>query len=41
MVYSFKNKTGRMPLNTQFFNNKLKLKWAAKFTKNLNKYIIK
>ena len=41
MVYSFKNKTEYIPLNTQFFNNKLKFKQAAKFTRDLNKYIIK
>ena len=30
-----------MPLNIQFFGNKLKLKQAAEFTRDLNKYIIK
>ena len=30
-----------MPLNTQFFGNKPELKWVTKFTRDLNKYIIK
>ena len=30
-----------MPLDTQFFSNKPELKQAVKFTKDLNKYIIK
>ena len=40
-VYSSEDKTGRMPLNAQFFSNKLELKRAAKFTRDLNKYITK
>ena len=30
-----------MPLNTQFFSNKLELKQAAEFIRDLNKYITK
>ena len=38
-VYSSEDKTGRIPLDAQFFGNKLELKRVAEFAGDLNEYI--